>query len=402
METLTGVRYTARHNMAGPVPERCSRRRGHSGFSRLPKPTSPILRLNTICPYFTMFPLEFPFNGLRKAAPGDWVLDPFCGRGTTNFAARLRGLPSVGIDSSPVASAIAKAKFLDIGPRPVISLCKEILTETAPPHQIPTGEFWEMCFAEQTLIDMCKIREYLIEHCNTSAEIALRALMLGILHGPRQKGRPTYLSNQMPRTYATKPDAAVRFWKERNLLPQYVDVLDAVSRRANFSLTELPPRSPGHVYEADSRFLKIPTNGNLFRWVITSPPYLGMRTYRPDQWLRDWFLGGPSTVTYSQERQLGHHREEKFVRYLAKVWVNIASVCEPGARMIIRFGALPSYPREPGPLLKRSLRLAECGWRVITIRNAGRASHGRRQAEQFNREAGEPIGEIDLYAVLEK
>ncbi|RLB89451.1 MAG: DNA modification methylase [Deltaproteobacteria bacterium] len=402
METLTGARYTARRKTTDPRPERYLAGSGHNRYSRLPKPTSPVLRLNTICPYFTMFPLDFPFNRLQRATPGDWVLDPFCGRGTTNFAARLRGLPSVGVDSNPVASAIAEAKFLDVGPRPVISLCKEILASTTQPSQIPTGEFWEFCFAEQTLVELCKIREYLIEHCSTDAEIALRALMLGILHGPRQKGRPTYLSNQMPRTYATKPDAAVRFWKERNLLPQYVDVLDAVSRRANFSLAELPPRSSGYVYEADSRSFKIPTNGKLFRWVITSPPYLGMRTYRPDQWLRNWFLGGPSTVAYSQEKQLGHHRNEEFVRELAKVWANIASVCEPGARMIIRFGALPSCPTKPGPLLKRSLQLAECGWRVVTIRNAGRASHGRRQAEQFNQETGEPVDEIDLYAVLER
>ena len=29
-------------------------------------------------------------------------------------------------------------------------------------------------------------------------------------------------------------------------------------------------------------------------WVVTSPPYYGLRTYGPDQWLRQWFLGGPA------------------------------------------------------------------------------------------------------------
>ena len=48
-----------------------------------------------------MFPLKFPFKHLSRASKEDWVLDPFCGRGTTNFAARLLGLNSVGIDSSP-------------------------------------------------------------------------------------------------------------------------------------------------------------------------------------------------------------------------------------------------------------------------------------------------------------
>ena len=67
--------------------------------------------LNSICPYFTMFPLEFPLGILkRNAKEGSIVLDPFCGRGTTNYAARLLGLSSVGVDSSPVAAAIARAK----------------------------------------------------------------------------------------------------------------------------------------------------------------------------------------------------------------------------------------------------------------------------------------------------
>lgn len=68
-------------------------------------------RLNAICPYFTMFPLEFPLGVLRDATPGQLVVDPFCGRGTTNYAARTLGLPSIGVDSSPVAVALSQAKL---------------------------------------------------------------------------------------------------------------------------------------------------------------------------------------------------------------------------------------------------------------------------------------------------
>ena len=68
--------------------------------------------LNAVCPYYTMFPLAFPFGVLsRRSQPRQWVLDPFCGRGTTTFAARLLGLPSVGLDSNPLAAALAAAKL---------------------------------------------------------------------------------------------------------------------------------------------------------------------------------------------------------------------------------------------------------------------------------------------------
>jgi len=56
-----------------------------------------------------MFPLDFPLGALAEGRPGEWVLDPFCGRGTTLFAARKLGMPSVGIDSNAVAAAIAQA-----------------------------------------------------------------------------------------------------------------------------------------------------------------------------------------------------------------------------------------------------------------------------------------------------
>lgn len=45
--------------------------------------------LNAICPYYTMLPLGFPIAELKRAGGDDAVLDPFCGRGTTLFAARL-------------------------------------------------------------------------------------------------------------------------------------------------------------------------------------------------------------------------------------------------------------------------------------------------------------------------
>ena len=116
------------------------------GTTYLPPANAALLRLNTICPYYTMFPLTFPFHRLKRAQPSEWVLDPFCGRGTTNFAARLRGLSSVGVDSNPVAAAIAAAKHVDVTPFQIIQLCSYILSNTTTPHEVPHDSFWETCF----------------------------------------------------------------------------------------------------------------------------------------------------------------------------------------------------------------------------------------------------------------
>lgn len=170
----------------------------------------PEARLNAICPYYTMFPLSFPLGQLQRAKRGDWVLDPFCGRGTTNYAARLLGLPSIGIDSNPVAAAIAEAKMVGPSAREVLRACREILSSRARPREVPSGEFWRRCYHPRTLRELCVIREALLEDCRSASRKALRALMLGALHGPLMKGKASYLSNQMPRTYAAKPAYAVK------------------------------------------------------------------------------------------------------------------------------------------------------------------------------------------------
>ena len=369
-------------------------------ISILPEKQSPILRLHTICPYFTMFPLDFPFHVLSSASPNDWVLDPFCGRGTTNYAARLRGLGSVGIDSSPVAAAISAAKFIETKPSNIAELCRTILSCDWEPEQIPEGQFWDLCFHSDTLRDICKLREALIQKCSTDTTRALRALMLGILHGPVMKSRPSYLSNQMPRTYCCKPDYSVRYWECHGLRPKKIDVLDVVSRKARYSFSNLPAKAEGGVINGDSRapITLVPYDG--FNWVITSPPYYQMKTYIQDQWLRNWFLGGEDMVNYTIKGQLRHSSRMDFAKDLADVWKNITKACAPGARMIVRLGALPSSRCNPSEILQKSIDDADCGWEKVKIESAGTAKRGRRQADQFGGTRGAAHEEIDYFAVL--
>lgn len=353
--------------------------------------------LNTVAPYFTMFPPAFPLSVLAGA--DGWVLDPFCGRGTSLFAGRVLGLPSVGIDSSPVATAIAAAKLADATPERIVRLAEQLKAECRDAH-VPTGAFWDLAYERHTLADVCAIRSGLASAADNPEATALRAVMLGALHGPKGKHTQSYFSNQMPRTYATKPAGAVRYWERRDLKPDYVDVIEVVRRRANRAYSGAPTPVQGQAILGDSRDLVLPEDAGPIERVVTSPPYYGMRTYLTDQWLRQWFVGGPEAPSYSSDRQIDMSSVGAFSADLARVWRGVAAVAEPGCRMTIRFGAIPSAPSSPEEIIRGSIEQAHAGWVVDTVADAGAPTSGRRQAQQFGFVRSTPIQEVDVSVAL--
>lgn len=372
-------------------------------LGRGPLSVSPKHALNAICPYFTMFPLEFPLRILeRRARSAELVLDPFAGRGTTLYAARQRGVRAIGIDCSPVAVAIARAKLAKVSTGDAVKLAQSILAAEAEPV-LPDGAFWERAFHADTLKDICRLREGLLSMAESDAAVVLRAGILGILHGPRTKVG-SYLSNQMQRTFAPKPDYALRFWKKHGLTPPRVDVLGAIERKlervaAGRYLTSKVGWSD--VHQGDSSradcFGGVPSGVDT---VITSPPYYGMRTYVADQWLRHWFIGGPARVEYANVGDLPSSGKDDFCEGLGRTWANVAARAKDGMRMFIRFGSIPSRLVDARKLLLRSLEASGSRWRVVSVRNAGNAAAGKRQAGQM-RDSANAVDELDFHAVLE-
>jgi hypothetical protein len=344
-----------------------------------------------------MYPLDFPLQVLKEYGKrGDWVLDPFCGRGTTNFAARLLEMPSMGMDSSPVAVALAKAKLASAEPGHVVEGAKAILNAAKEPISVPSGEFWRLAYHERTLMQLCQLREALLVECSSSMLILLRAIILGALHGPRPKGKPSYFSNQSPRTFAPKPNYAVKFWTAHGMYPEDVDVLSIIKTRADRYLAMPLPDVESKVELGDSRVANTFGDMPKVHFVVTSPPYFGMRTYLPDQWLRHWFLGGPDYVEYRQpEGQLEHSSAAHFASEMGRVWKNVALHTAPGGRLIIRYGGIHDRTVEPMEVLKKSL--VDSSWRIVTARTAPDADNGRRQVRQFQAEPKKAILEHDVY-----
>jgi hypothetical protein len=345
--------------------------------------------LNAICPYFTMFPLEYPLGVLKQYVKDlPVVMDPFCGRGTTLFAGRKLGLAARGIDSSPIAVAVARAKLADVNKAKSLELAKRYVEEHAN-ADVPDNAFFRAAFHADVLQKICAIREGLLRvQRDTDTAVILRAAMLGCLHGPLSKSpeRLSYFSNQMPRTFSSKPDYSVRYWKEKNLVAPALDVLKVLERKL-VRLDHAPLSQTSaltDVRKGDSRkAASLPAGNRDFSVVVTSPPYYGMRTYVEDQWLRNWFLGGPDCVIYGQSTQLEHNGVTTFAESLGKVWKNMARTTAERLDMHIRFGIIPSSRVDAKALMRASLESSGVRWEEVSVRSAKTAASGKRQADHM-------------------
>ena len=356
--------------------------------------------LNAICPYFTMFPLEYPVRIIRKhKRESPIVVDPFCGRGTTLFAARRAALPSYGLDTSPIAVAVARAKLASASAEAILELARDFLR--IEPENVPDQPFFRWAYSPRTLREICSLREGLLRLRDETDETALlRAAALGCLHGPRPKvpSNAGYFSNQMPRTFSTKPDYSVRFWKQRGMKPAEVPVLDVLRRKLQ-RIPDLDKPAKGGISRvqcADARQARPyqDLEGRLV--VITSPPYYGMRTYIQDQWLRSWFLGGPGDINYAADSQVRHSSHREFAQDLGNVWTNLRERANK-IDLYVRFGTINSVKSDARELFKASLEVSS-GWRLVSTRRARTACNGKRQADQMNPGSGAPE-EYDFHAV---
>jgi hypothetical protein len=176
--------------------------------------------------------------------------------------------------------------------------------------------------------------------------------------------------------------------------------LDVDFGKQTFAVSGLtPPQVAGLVTQSDARSL--PDVGIRFRATVTSPPYFGMNTYVPDQWLRHWFLGGPARTTYRQYDQLARGSAEEFATELGRVWIRVARVSVPGAKLVIRFGALSSVKSDPRHIIRESLKSADTGWHIKYMKSAGSAQGRYRQANHMGDQASKANASHEVDVVCE-
>ena len=296
-------------------------------------------RFHSICPYFAMFPESFVRKHLVWSEFGSQVFDPFSGRGTTVFESLLRGRNAAGCDTNPVAVCVSQAKADPPSRVKALARLSELESrQEEVESRLFDDPFFSLCFHRDTLAQVLHLKLNLAWR-ERRTDCFLAALALGSLHGESHRSQ-RYFSNRMPRTISTKPAYSVRWWTERSLQPPRRNVYAILREMIEYRFASEPARLSGRVVEGDARCA-----GQLFphlrekvSLVITSPPYLDTTNFEEDQWLRIWFLGGPSHPKRSGRGDDRHRSDMTYWPFLQEAWSGVAPLLTDGAHLIIRIG----------------------------------------------------------------
>jgi DNA methylase len=380
-----------------------------------------------MCSYLASFPAALTHAFIaRYTRPGDVVLDPFSGRGTTPLQACAEGRIGVGNDLNPFAHLLTAAKvepatraqastrvaalrlgwraasagWLELGAR--VSADPDASASMVPAagsglgpedgvERVPVEV--ALAFHPRTLAQLLFVRSRL--RLDDRTDRFLAAAITGILHGKSA----SYLSELMPNTFSMAPRYVRDFARRTAFASPDRDVFDGLSKKLERLYRGTPPSAEGIALLGDARdvapraqaALRARGRSDRARLVVTSPPYLRVVKYGYYNWLRTWFLGFDAREIDATLDD-AHHREP-YLLFLRDVLAGMRPVLADDAVVVMVIGDVET---DRGRSIKGGVGLAERAWESAAepegYRLAGVAmddvAAGRKMTKLWGDEAG--------------
>ena len=313
-----------------------------------------------MCSYMAMFPPRLPHYFIQRfTQPGDRVLDPFSGRGTTSTQACVEGRIGIASDLNPLAYILSQAKVDPPTLQAALARLAELQAGYSPgpaadvsPPDVASAEDINAVFHPRTLEQL----RYLRDALGASREdIFITATILGILHGKyRRSGDDSiYLSIDMPNTFSMSPGYIRRFVREKQIRLLPLDVFTNARRRLRRLYRQGPPVMRGEAYQLDIRHLHTRMKPESVNLVVSSPPYLKVVKYGLYNWIRLWFLG---IAAAEVDRTLDDgHALPAYLKFMQEALGQIETLLVPGAVCVLVIGDVAQRGAE-------TLNLARAVW----------------------------------------
>jgi hypothetical protein len=344
-----------------------------------------------MCSYLASFPAALAHAFIaRYSRPGDVVLDPFSGRGTTPLQACAEGRIGVGNDLNPFAHLLTAAKVepatraaamtrlagLRLGWNASsdawTSLAERVVGDPAgtrvPAAGSGTGATHDaetvplevaLAFHPVTLGQLLFVRTSLRHDDRTDRFLA--AAITGILHGKSA----SYLSELMPNTFSMAPRYVREFAARTAFASPRRDVFDGLSAKIGRLYRQAAPSTEGIALLGDARdvapraraALRAHGRPDRARLVVTSPPYLRVVKYGYYNWLRTWFLGFDARAIDAALDD-AHHREP-YLAFLRDVLAGLRPALTEDAVLVLVIGDVET---DRGRRIQGGVGLAERVW----------------------------------------
>jgi len=346
-----------------------------------------------MCSYLASFPAALAHAFIaRYSRPGDVVLDPFSGRGTTPLQACAEGRIGVGNDLNPFAHLLTAAKvapatraqsatrlaalrlawhgeasgWIDLAGRITAHPTADdalvpIAGSGAGPADgtEPVPVEVALAFHPRTLAQLLFVRTVL--RLDDRTDRFLAAAITGILHGKSA----SYLSELMPNTFSMAPRYVRDFARRTAFASPERDVFDGLARKLDRLHRGPPPSMEGVALLGDARdvaprartALRERGRPDRARLVVTSPPYLRVVKYGYYNWLRTWFLGFDAT-TIDATLDDAHHREP-YLAFMREVLAGLRPALTDDAVVVLVIGDVET---DRGRRIRGGVGLADRVW----------------------------------------
>jgi site-specific DNA-methyltransferase (adenine-specific) len=344
-----------------------------------------------MCSYLASFPAALAHAFIaRYSRPGDVVLDPFSGRGTTPLQACAEGRIGVGNDLNPFAHLLTASKtepasraaattrltqlrlawhtsagdWLDVAER-VQARPDDALVPAAggaslvagPAEPVPVEV--ALAFHPETLAQLLYVRTML--RLDERTDRFLAAAITGILHGKSA----SYLSELMPNTFSMAPRYVREFATRTGFRSPRRDVFDGLAAKLDRLYRQPAPSTQGVALLGDARdvapraqaALRARGRPDRARLVVTSPPYLRVVKYGYYNWLRTWFLGFDARAIDATLDD-AHHREP-YLAFLRDVLAGLRPILTDDAVIVLVIGDVET---DRGRRIRGGVGLAERAW----------------------------------------